>query len=295
MFRIIYLIAIVCWNTALSQQYSSYYINSVSKIDANINQNISGTVFEHKTIRTIDYGALQLANVQRERNRIDLQKYTDERQMQISTDISLDPLKAFDYGYWNNFCSDDKKQVSKEQEAGYKSMTHFKSFCMSYLVPHPFLFISTSQGKAQNTSDNGIVTEILMFPPSYNENNEQIDLEKRWKLENLIVGQENEGKDENQNTTKSYLHKKELNRATVFGIKGYRSTLILEDDYEYKITDNYISLNTNVGNGYVAFVKVRYFGDKDEIDFEQLEGRRYYLKPLIEKIISTGKVFNEKY
>ena len=37
-------------------------------------------------------------------------------------------------------------------------------------------------------------------------------------------------------------------------------------------------------------IKVRYYGNKSEVDFEKLEGRRYYLKPLIEKIVSTAKI-----
>lgn len=38
---------------------------------------------------------------------------------------------------------------------------------------------------------------------------------------------------------------------------------------------------------YLLFLKVRYSGDKDDVAFEQLEGRRYYLKRLINKTIST--------
>lgn len=52
--------------------------------------------------------------------------------------------------------------------------------------------------------------------------------------------------------------------------------------------------NNNVGNGVEFFVKVRYHGDKDEVTFEQLEGRRYYLKGLIEKIIANAKVYDIK-
>ena len=48
--------------------------------------------------------------------------------------------------------------------------------------------------------------------------------------------------------------------------------------------------NSNLGYGVEILVKVRYHGDKDDVTFEQLEGRRYYLKELIEKIISTAKV-----
>jgi hypothetical protein len=42
-------------------------------------------------------------------------------------------------------------------------------------------------------------------------------------------------------------------------------------------------------------VKVRTYGDKDKTTFEELEGRRYYLKQLIEKVISTAMVYDMKY
>ena len=67
---------------------------------------------------------------------------------------------------------------------------------------------------------------------------------------------------------------------------GFKSTLIWEDKYEYGITDNYFSFNDTKGNGYTNLVKVRFYADKDNITFEQLEGRRYYFARLIEKIIS---------
>ena len=48
--------------------------------------------------------------------------------------------------------------------------------------------------------------------------------------------------------------------------------------------------NNNVGNGIEVRVKVRYYGNKKELTFEQLEGRKYYLKGLIEKIIATARL-----
>src|SRR5690606_13409338 len=92
-----------------------------------------------------------------------------------------------------------------------------------------------------------------------------------------------------------YVHKKDVNRAKVWGVKGYVGTLIYEDDYEYTIGDNYMSFDEDKKKGIYYYVKVRYFGDKDEITFEDLEGRRYYLKGLIEKIISTAKIIDSRY
>ena len=49
-----------------SQEYSNYYLNANvnSNINAKVTHNVSGVVYENKTITTIDYGALELANAQ---------------------------------------------------------------------------------------------------------------------------------------------------------------------------------------------------------------------------------------
>ena len=66
------------------------------------------------------------------------------------------------------------------------------------------------------------------------------------------------------------------------------------NNYQYTITDNYNAVWKNSdGVWFRSLVKVRYYGDKDDINFEDLEGRRHYLHRLIEKIISTGSLFNE--
>jgi len=56
-----------------------------------------------------------------------------------------------------------------------------------------------------------------------------------------------------------------------------------------------VSLFIGGSNGVNHSVFVRYYGDKDEVTFEQIEGRKYYLKRLIEKIISTATVYNTTY
>ena len=70
----------------------------------------------------------------------------------------------------------------------------------------------------------------------------------------------------------------------VFGINGCKGSLIYEDDFEYVISDNYYALF----NGILYSAKVRTKGDKQEVTFEQLEGRRFYLRRLMEQIISTA-------
>ena len=61
----------------------------------NVNKNISGSIYEYKTIKTIDYGALRLANAQEERNMLERKKFEDEQQKKIASEIYENPLKAF--------------------------------------------------------------------------------------------------------------------------------------------------------------------------------------------------------
>lgn len=158
-----------------------------------------------------------------------------------------------------------------------------------------FFFTKLNYWNWQNVSSDGVITEFFLYPPKYNKENRKFDYEDSFEKDTLvIIGKETEQLDENGRLRKIFYHKKELNLATVFSHKGYKTTYIWEDKFENAITDNYMVFNNNVGNGVEFFVKVRYHGDKDEVTFEQLEGRRYYLKGLIEKIIANAKVYDIK-
>lgn len=263
-------------------QYSNYYTVDLNQ-NVNENINVSGNVNVNKNITTIDYGQLAIANAQRERNQLENLKYADEREKNISLEIASDPTKAYAYGYQNTFTGkgDDAKKLG------------FKKYTISYRIPHKSLFINAGQGRFENVSSDGITTEITIYAPQYNIENKVIDIEKNGKIEEYKVGVLNESRAEAGK--RIFVHKKDLNRATVYGINGFKSTLIWEDDYQNTITDNYSSFNKNIGNGVTFFVKVRTYGDKDEVSFEQLEGRRYYLKRLIEKVISTAEAGEMKF
>ncbi len=264
-------------------QYSTYYNVDVNQnVNANINKNVnvSGSVYEHKTITTIDYGALQLANAQREANRLENIKYADEQQRRISLEVASNPIKAYDYGYQNTV------SVKGKDAKPYG----FKSFAISYRIPHNSVFVKAGADRFENVSSNGITTEIIFSAPSYNKKKVDVDVEKIAKMENLIIGQINDGQE-----GKIFVHKKDISRANVFGIKGFKYTIIWEDDYQYTITDNFQSYDPSKKNGVMYFVKVRTYGNKNEITFEELEGRRYYLRQLIEKIVSTAVVYDMKY
>jgi len=87
-----------------------------------------------------------------------------------------------------------------------------------------------------------------------------------------------------------FVHYKDINRAKIFTHDGYKSTLAYEDDYEIMLTDNYFATY----DGLIYWAQVKYSADKDESNFEELEGRRYYFRKLVDKIISTTNVYEIK-
>lgn len=267
----------------INAQYSGYYTVDLNQnVNANVNKNVnvSGNVNVNKNISTIDYGQLALANAQRERNRLESQRISNERERTAAFEIAADPVKAYDYGYRNTF-------ETKGRDA---KPFGFKRFTMSYVIPNNSLFVSSGAGRFENVSLDGITTEFTIYAPTYNAEFSELDIEQAGKMENIIEGQLNDDGEK-----EIYIHKKDLNRATVYGAKGFKSTLIWEDDYQNAITDNYTALDTSKNNEIMYFVKVRTYGDKDEVSFEQLEGRRYYMRRLIEKVISTATVYDMKY
>jgi hypothetical protein len=275
------LILIAITPTAYAQ-YSNYYnVDLNSTINKSVH--VSGRVYEHRTISTIDYGALKLANAQEEKNRLESIKYANEQQKLISLEVAAEPLKAFEYGFWNS------AKITGEKA----KINGLKKFTMSYNIPHNSLFIRAGSGRIENVSIDGITTEIIFMAPVYNKGKIEIDVEKIAKLESVKIAALNEkiGPDGQA----IFVHKKDIHRVTVFGLRGFNSTIIWEDNYQYTITDNYIAFNKNEGNGIHLQVKVRYYGDKDKVTFEQLEGRKYYLQRLVEKVIATGVIADINY
>ncbi|MUH36054.1 hypothetical protein D9O36_09390 [Zobellia amurskyensis] len=86
--------------SAFSQQTSHYYVDLNQNINANIKEDIevSGSINVNKNISTIDYGQLALANAQSEKNRLEHQKYMDEKEKNMSLAIAENPVLAYDYG-----------------------------------------------------------------------------------------------------------------------------------------------------------------------------------------------------
>lgn len=300
--RPIIIIIFILLNAPLAAQYSNYYSNiyigqskkSQNKVDVNatINQNInaninvSGTIIEQKHITTIDYGALELANAQREKNRLEQQRFDDYRLQRILSEIAENPLKAIEYGYNVSDCLKDSKRYTKAQSKTLSKIKGLKNYCLNYICPHSSLFTQIGGNSYQNVSGDGVITEILFYGTNLEKDISYDDLEKSYDY--LIVGEERKL----EGNSKYFVHMKDINRATVCRYPGFRFTFATEDNYEITLDDSYKSI---IGSNLVVHITVRFYGDKDKITFEQLEGRKYYFRNLIQKLIATASVDKIKY
>jgi len=266
-------------------QYSTYYgtydVNVNADVNINKNVNVSGNV--NKTVTTIDYGALANANATRERNRIESLKVANERDRDAMLAIANDPSKAFDYGRDNTWYARGKDASGW----GFKKFTHI------HRVPHESLFVRISGFSYQNISDNYITTEIELSPPikiaGLKDKQMREIIKDNFKGIFNSVEEFAKRKDmkegEFYEKFEAFIHKKDINKTKIFGVAGFKDTVIYEDDYEIVIKDNYNA----VVDGMILNAGVRFKADKDEVTFEQLEGRRYYLRKLVEQMISAQK------
>lgn len=153
--------------------------------------------------------------------------------------------------YYTNNEKPKRKNYKKNKDAYKKDLKRYKEICDS--LDNKGSFLLPKEG-----ANNPSIQENSMFPSSDGDS--------------------------------SYCHKKEVVKRLVYGKKGFRSTLIWEDDYEICITDNYSSEAKNTRYS----VKVRYKADKSSgLTFEDLEGRRFYLSKFIDKTVATKRVTNE--
>ena len=297
------LFLILFLKTSLSSaQYSNYYqvgVNSNSQVNINNNVNVTGNI--NKTITTIDYGALRIANALQEKNRLELLTYNNDLLKKQAIEIAQDPQKAFEYGLDNNWIVPSK--IAKEQFG-------LKGFTWYHKIPHQSLFSPIGGDyKYRNESEEGIVTEIeigsfimsdvatekfkkfsieqkeiyLANLNKYAGNTEkyikEVDI-KDIKIQELHTDGELKG---------TFVHKIDLNKANVWGEEGFNWSIFYEDDYEYVIRDNY---RVVLQDGTIVYSAVIYKGSKNKIDFEKLEGRREYFRRLANQIISTINIIN---
>jgi hypothetical protein len=279
---------------------STYYqqVDLNANINANVNVrqnvNVSGTVNVNKNITTIDYGALAQANAINERNRLERQLYANEEQKRIALEIASDPMNAFKYSQPINEKVDNsfKKKVK---------WTKRYSFVMTW--PHSSLFTQVSSSGQywvvlENRDAKGILVEINLSVP-YELNNDEAkefvdayypeynkSIEELFKESNETVGKLVE--DGSASGGDAFHHKNVIERTKIWGQNGFKQKYVWEDDYEYGITDNYRAFAGN--KSFFFDAKVRYKGSKNDITFEDLEGRRFYLRRLIERYLASFKL-----
>ncbi len=232
------------------------------------------------------------ANAQREKNRFEAMKYADVSQKNQAIEIALNPQKAFNYGTDTNYIIQDKKT---SRMLGFSVGTK-----IYHKIPNAALFaeINNKIWSYINETDDGVVTELEIIAPSYyagtatffkktKKEREQFYKNMQTYIENFnfttknlpIVGEKTEGG--------QFTHKAYINKAKVWGNQGSVFTWYFEDDNKYVIKDNFRFISPK---GVAFSAGVRYKGDKDEVTFEMLEGRRSYLKKLCEQIIATARL-----
>jgi hypothetical protein len=258
--------------------YSSYYgkvdVNVKGKVDVNVKKDVRKTVTIRKTIKTIDYAQLALAEAEKEKNRLEKLRFAEEKERFIALEIADDPIKAYDYGNQN-----DWKNT--------KDRNGFTKFTLGHRQPHPALFANLKNYNYQNISRNNITTHIKIWSPHYTLGETSPGKEDLKILElgvEVYCKFDGDWKVGTVSSKGNFLHKQDVNKVKVFRHPGFSRTRIYEDDYEYVIEDNFYA----VYDGILFRASVGYKGDKDEITFEDLEGRRYYFKSLCNQIISTA-------
>lgn len=283
-------------------QYSNYYM-----VDVKQDIKVKGEITINEKIETIDYGALALAEARNEKNALERKIYKDDSQKQNAIEIANNPLKAYDYGEDIIWDVDAAYNVAEGQRKIAKSYG-FNYFYAKHKRPNSALYALYNGGWSYiNESNKGVTTIIsLSIPIHILTTTETLDLKKKerqakieswnklWEnteyyIKNyfdLTLGIKNAGtKDE------YYLHKVEIKRANVAGSEGFILTRCKETNYEREIEDLFISMTSD---GFYKTSSVKYKGDREILDFKELESRRAYLGALNRKLISTISLYNYK-
>ena len=267
-------------------QYSSYYGTVDVNVNSTVNKNINVTGNVNKTVTTIDYGALGQANAMNERNRIEGLKLSNQRDAAALEAIAQDPINSYNYGRDNTWIA----TKNRSKDFGFKKLTWY------HKEPHPSLFAKLEGYSYQNISYENIKT-LMRFAviAHYNGLPKEQKAIAKERFNGVFSGLESYLKNKPKRTvgevySYGFLHKKELNKTTLYGIEGFKESIFFEDDYEIKIQDIYITIK----EGVIYQCSAIYSVDKDEVTFEQLEGRRYYLRRTIDQFFSTARLYDYK-
>jgi hypothetical protein len=305
------LLSLFAFSLSLSAigQYSNYYkvdqnVNHSGSVTVNQNVEVSGKVT--KTIKTIDYGALAQANAMKEQNRLESLQYTDERSRYQALEIASDPTKAFTYGEDNvwrvGFAYPGMVRVTRKNRNRARAKG-LKRFIYYHKIPNTALFTSMGGYAYRNEDVDGVITELEIdfagYIPGINESRsddyyltEYIGETEKYVKMLAKPYTDDDGNRWWTSDMKKRLHKTEISKARVFGEEGFVLTIVYEDDYEIVIEDRYYAITKG---GFSFSGKARYRANKNEVDFSQLEGRRYYLKRLCNQVIASAKISNIGY
>ena len=256
-------------------QYSNYYVNQ------NVDLDVTGRVNINKTIKNIDYGALAQANAQYERNRLEREKYESAEDKRIALEIAEDPSKAYDYSKTKNLYSAYNNRQRKELGMPSRYSVHQRRLNTGDNSIYNY------NGIWSNLNSDFITVELInlrvestdYYNKTYGDemNIDSNDPENHvtYKLEAVKEYDSSDSRSDIWGGDKAFIHKVEVNRAKVRGFNGFKGTIIYETKYEKGIIDNYHSIsNGNILSRWRVITK----GNSKDVNFEQLEGRRYYLR-----------------
>ena len=276
------LLFMMCFAAAKGQSFSTYY--------GTYSVNVTGDIKTESTIHNIDYAALARANAVEEANRLKRKQYNDARAKQIGVSIANNPINAYTYGY-------PRLHMTLRDWAKNRGIK--PKYGVFFIAPNTAIFDSQKYNVFRNVSSSGVTTEFSIELPYewlYMATVPKVkELYSEEELDYFKLREENPREaslpswmKEGVSYTWGFLHSKELYTANVYGSDGFRGTLKIEDEFNIIIEDTYVAALNGGLYGSVKII-VQYKADKRMSTFENLEGRRYYLQPLIEKTISTAR------
>ena len=289
-----YTLILALIGSSLKAQYTNYYkVDVNTRVSGEITHNVNST--NTSTIKTIDYGQLALANATAERNRLASRKYSDQRSREIVMNISDNPVNSFNHGKKMTFVkrggniskallgvaiSQGSLPTKLLKQRGIRSAN------ASMVQLHESLFLLSGM-EMENLSYKDVLTQYqYIFPINPPKAAEEFEYYKN------ITDSEVEAKKllgevetEAEALGGAYLHKHEVKLCKVSGVDGHVGISYFEDDYRYVIKENYYAVDSR---GIVYSFGARFSIDKDSGTFEDLEGRRYYLRRLTRKTAASG-------
>lgn len=273
------LLAIFMIGCAFGQEdYADFYgINDRSGYYIPLEKDAQGREIPRSAhISTISWDSLYIANLRMEK---ELLAGRDSLPSELRARMVTHPEIRFESDYYLY----EEYEGEEAQEFG------FRKFTLEYLAPEEEFF--SGKGRSfRNISPDGVLTEIDIFLPVRDSEWTESDLMEYVERAEYYPGQVYMSEEEYM-----FVHRREvLEGAWFYQQTGYRTTLRWEDFGKVAISDYYAAQNEIDGEPTLYFVDVTFSGDKQNLSFEQLEGRRYYLRAFINELISSLQISGVK-